>query len=754
MGRMIGIDLGTTNTVMAIREKEPRVLLNMENQDLTPSVVGVYRGKTRVGQLALDQMLLAPKDTIISVKRLMGRGFRDPEVQKVVENYRYEVVEPTDGTDDDLRIIMDGRPYSPIEISAQILKKIKEEAERRLNDTVEYAVITVPAYFTEKQKDATRKAGQLAGLKVQKILDEPTAAAFAFGLENVGPDETKNILVYDLGGGTFDVSVLTLAGGMMVQLDIEGDMWLGGDNFDVKIMDHVLRHLESVYGVNGRGDSRFMVELRKKAEQAKKSLSTMTRTDITIPAALKDDDGNPIDVELELSRTEFEGMIAKDVAHSIDLVRTAIRNAGEAMTPDQIDHVILVGGSSYIPAVQKALREVFGDKKVMMNVDAMKCVAYGAAVLSAKWDEKVECPRGHVNPGKNLVCEVEGCGEILSLGDIGIRPPVEVTAMHYGIQTKGDALEIIIPKGSSYPTPEPVKERFKTPTANMKRIRVPVYAWTPNQEAKSELQATVWLELPDHVPAATPLEVAFSLDGDGILKKILVALLDGSGTKIETFLDRGNEKRSRLEKKVDQLRKRRESLSGVMSPEAEQQWDQLYSRATKALSGNDPDAAQQGAAEMEKLLQGAGGTTDWKQKAQGISNYADVVLQYSFLLDPPRVQQLKTLQGKMARAIDSDNEAEANALYDQLDKATDDLPDALDTCMLLVRAMGRARSRGMEIEAEQIRGALRDIETALHANDSARYAARLQAVFPLLEKVFGGDAPRHPSKFGDDRPER
>ncbi len=745
MGRAIGIDLGTTNSVAAIKAGDLRVLQNRESQDLTPSVVGAYKKQIRIGQLAVDQMPLAPKDTIISVKRLMGRGFRDEQVQQVRGKYSYDVVEPSDGTDEDVRVLLDGKQYSPIQISSMILKKVKEDAEMRLNDQVEYAVITVPAYFSEKQKDATRKAGQMAGLKVQKILDEPTAAAIAFGIDNVGPDDSKTILVYDLGGGTFDVSVLTIVGGIFAQLDIEGDMWLGGDDFDHKIMSHVVGHVQSVYGVDARKDPKFMVKLKEKAEQAKKSLSSMNRTDITIAGMLKDDDGNLIDVELEISRAEFERMIAPDIARSVELVHTAIRNAGEAMTPDQIDHVLLVGGSSYIPAVRKALSAVFGERKLLMNVDPMKCVAYGAAALSHKWAEKVECPRGHVNPGKNAVCEVEGCGEVLVSSSAGFDAAAEVTGMNYGIQAKGDKFEIIIPKGSSFPTPEPRKERFSTPAANLKRIRVPVYAGFDAIASKNELQATVWLELPDNVPADTPLEVAFSLDADGILEKVRVALLDGSGTQVETYLDRGEGMRSRLEKKLDQLKKRKDQVRDQLPGESEQQWEALYGEATKALSGNDTNAAQRCAAEMEKLLQSRVDDTPWKRKAQGLCNYTEVVLQYSFLLEPPRVQQLKTLLEQMTRALDRDDQAEVERLHPLLDKATDDLPAPLMACMAMIRAIGAAHEKHMEAEAERLRVALREIDSAMRDNNFNRAAEIFNGIAPVLEKIFAGAAPA-PSK--------
>ena len=214
MGKAIGIDLGTDSAVIAVRTSTgPVVLQNSENQNATPAVVGVHKGQVIVGSRAIAKMAQAPKDTIVAIKRLMGRGFRDEEVQRARGTYLYEVVAPFDGTDDDVRVLLAGKDYSPIQISSLILEKLKKDAERSLGDMIESAVITVPAYFTEKQREATRRAGLLAGLKVQKILDEPTAAAIAFGVDNVGPDEPKTVLVYDLGGGTFDVSVLTIVGG-------------------------------------------------------------------------------------------------------------------------------------------------------------------------------------------------------------------------------------------------------------------------------------------------------------------------------------------------------------------------------------------------------------------------------------------------------------------------------------------------------------------------------------------------------------
>src|SRR5260370_10387961 len=435
MAKGIGCDLGTTNSVVAIRQADTKVLQSREGQDSIPSVVGWRRDQIIVGSLAVDRLIGAPENTIVSIKRLIGRAYRDPEVERVRSRYLYQVVPPFEGTDDDLRVALAGKQYSPIEISSHILRKIKEDAELRLADTVEFAVITVPAYFSDKQRDATRKAGQMAGLKVQKILDEPTAAAIAFGVDNVGANDAANILVYDLGGGTFDISVLTVVGGVFAQLDIEGDMWLGGDDFDHKIMDHVLDYVTATYEVDASRKKRFQVELKKCAEYAKRALSGMTRPDITVLGLLEDKDGNPIDVEVELTRDQFESMIRPDVERTIDLVKTAIENA--RMEPEHIDHVLLVGGSSCIPLVRKSLIAIFGESKLRTDVDPMKCVAFGAAALAARYGAQVECSNGHISPGTALACEE--CGE--ALAETGQEIEIgSVTPRGYRNQTNRDKI--------------------------------------------------------------------------------------------------------------------------------------------------------------------------------------------------------------------------------------------------------------------------------------------------------------------------
>ena len=419
MESAIGIDLGTTNSVVAFKKKETIILLNRENNELTPSVVGLYKGKIIKGSLAVDRAELAPKDTITSIKRLMGRGYSDDTVQKMKKKMLYEIVEPSDATADDVRVILGGKEYSPIEISAMILEKLKEDANMRLNPDVDVigAVITVPAYFSESQKDATRKAGWKAGLKVKKILDEPIAAAIAYGIDEPDSPETKIVLVYNLGRGTFDVSVLMINAGAFVQMNIEGDMWLGGNDFNQKIIDYILREIKDEYGVDGRDNIRLMMVLKKEAEKAKKELSSMDSTDVFITDKLEDEEGNYIDVDVEITRERFEHMIEERVLSTIDIVHKAIENAN--LTINEIDNVILVGGSTTIPMVQRAVIDIFGEEKVLKNIDPMKCVSQGAAILAAIRKE-FECPECNmVNPN-----DAEKCSNCY-YDFTNIEPPVE-----------------------------------------------------------------------------------------------------------------------------------------------------------------------------------------------------------------------------------------------------------------------------------------------------------------------------------------
>ena len=341
MGRIIGIDLGTTNSVVAtVGAGGCKIIQNKEAEQMTRSVVGAYKNDFLIGTPALNRWPLAPRDTVISIKRLMGRSASDPEIESVKKSHLYEITEPSDGSREAICVKMAGEEYTPVEISAMILKKLKTDAEFALGDPVTHAVITVPAYFSEKQIDATREAGIKAGLTVMKIIDEPTAAAVAYGIDS-REQEAKTILVYDLGGGTFDISVLMMSAGAYAILDREGDMWLGGDNFDQIIADYVIDCVKSEFGVDPAENHRFMATLRMETKKAKEALSSAPMATILIPGLLRDEDNDILDVDLDITRDYFVEKSRPLVAKTVALSKKALKNAH--LTMEDIDYVLMAG---------------------------------------------------------------------------------------------------------------------------------------------------------------------------------------------------------------------------------------------------------------------------------------------------------------------------------------------------------------------------------------------------------------------------
>ncbi len=742
MGKRIGIDLGTTNSVMSTEmgKGQQRVLQNKENEDLTRSVVGSYKGQIIVGSPAIDRMVSVPKDTIVSVKRLMGRAYSDSDVQKVKKNYQYEIVPPSDGTEEDVRVVLGNRQYSPIQISSLIIKKLKEDAERRLNDKVESAVITVPAYFTEKQRDATRKAGLMAGLKVQRILDEPTAAALAFGIDNVKADEAKTILVYDLGGGTFDVSLLTIAGGAFAQLAIEGDMWLGGDDFDHKIMDYVLEHIKKEYDLDAHDNPRFMMELKKKAEQAKKNMSSMDNTDVTVMGLLQDEEGNLIDVEVELTREQFERMIEQNVKRSVELAEKAIQNAN--ITNEQIDNVLLVGGSSTIPMVRRVLADKFGEKKILMNIYPMKCVSHGAGILASILGPKVECPKcKNINDKEAEVCAI--CGEPLRL-------LWNVTAHYYGIQTAGDKFVSIIEKSSPYPTPEPFLKSFYTSEAYMRRVKVPVYASPEDSGNGCELQGTVWLELPENVPQNTPVDVAIALDADMVLD-VRVRLKDGSGREVTVFLGREYDgKRHKVEKKLDEIKTKGAKATADVDYTTKEKIEKIYDEVCKALNSNDIDAAEKKLAEIEKEIEKITkeAAPEWQRIADNVLSWVEPALEnYSWLIESKQSYKIKKLMDEIK---DTAVKGRQKDCEDKVEELLETLPGTVSYLINLGCATNIADNMNDIVTADKLRSARVEIENAMRGNNFDLVNRKVSELKPILDKLFKESGERQ-VEIKDDR---
>ncbi|HSA53969.1 MAG TPA: Hsp70 family protein [Yinghuangia sp.] len=383
MLRTLGIDLGTTNSVMAqLRRGQPEIIHNRRNEEATPSVVTRGRhGELLVGQDARRRTLLDAENVIRSVKRFMGRKFNDTDVQAALRELDYQV---TAGMDGDITIAFHGRAYTPIEVSAIILHRLKEDAEQRVGAPFDRAVITVPAYFGERQVAATQEAGRMAGFHVLRIINEPTAAALAYGLTKDLGDEGRTVLVYDLGGGTFDISILLLVPGSVSVLGIEGDNLLGGDDFDRAISAALLDDVRAEYGASYHPDRRDRPTLAKEAEQIKIQLSHQLSADVSLIGL----GGGRLTMENVFERSRFEALIAPQIERTIELTRKAVREAN--LTVDDIDEVLLVGGSTAIPLVAHRLGEVFGHRRIRRDVNPMQCVALGAAVQGALVAD-VEC---------------------------------------------------------------------------------------------------------------------------------------------------------------------------------------------------------------------------------------------------------------------------------------------------------------------------------------------------------------------------
>ncbi|MBI3979554.1 MAG: Hsp70 family protein, partial [Chloroflexi bacterium] len=354
MPKVLGIDLGTTNSVMAVIEAgEPTVIENAEGGRLTPSVVAVNprTNERLVGQIAKRQAVTNPENTIFSIKRFMGRKFEDAEVQRSMKMVPYRVASAPNG---DVRVVMGGKEYSPPEVSAQILRKMKEDAEAKLGEKITQAVITVPAYFNDSQRQATKDAGRIAGLEVLRIINEPTAASLAYGLEK---KKDEVIAVYDLGGGTFDISILQLGEGVFEVKATNGDTHLGGDDFDIRVINWVADEFKREQGVDLRQDRMAMQRLKEASEKAKIELSTVMQTEINLPFITATQEG-PKHLVMTLTRAKLEQLVADLVEKTVGPCKQAMADAG--VSPSQIEEVVLVGGQTRMPAVAEKVRQLFG----------------------------------------------------------------------------------------------------------------------------------------------------------------------------------------------------------------------------------------------------------------------------------------------------------------------------------------------------------------------------------------------------------
>ena len=509
MGKIIGIDLGTTNSAVAyMLAGKPEIITNKEGNRTTPSVVAVNKnGERLVGQVAQRQRVVNPKNTIYGVKRLIGRKFKDSEVQKDINIVPYDIV----AKGQNVAVKMGDKEYTPEEVSAMILSKIKADAESYLGEKVTEAVITVPAYFDDSQRQATKDAGKIAGLEVKRIINEPTAAALAYGLENGKNDQT--IAVFDLGGGTFDVSILELGDGVFEVKSTNGDTHLGGEDFDNRIVNHFIDEFKKQEGIDLTNDSAAMQRLKDEAEKAKKELSSTSEVDINLPFITADASG-PKHFEYKLTRTKLEEMVSDLIDRLAEPVEKAMKDAG--LEFKDINEVVLVGGMTRMPAVQEKVKQLFG-KEPMKGVNPDEVVAVGAAIQ----------------------------GGVLT-GDVKDVLLLDVTPLSLGIETMGGVSTKLIERNSTVPVSK--SQVFSTAADNQPQVEIHVLQGEREMANDNKSLGSFVLDGIAPAPRGVPqIEVTFNIDANGILN--VSAKDKGTGKEQSiTITDSGNMSKEDIEK--------------------------------------------------------------------------------------------------------------------------------------------------------------------------------------------------------------
>ena len=527
MGKIIGIDLGTTNSAVAYMiAGKPEVIANAEGNRTTPSVVAINKSNERlVGQVAQRQRVTNAKNTIYGVKRLIGRKFGDKEVQKDLDIMPYEIVKKGAG----VAVKMGDKEYTPEEVSAMILSKIKADAEAFLGEKVTEAVITVPAYFDDSQRQATKDAGKIAGLQVKRIINEPTAAALAYGLDS---KKEEKIAVFDLGGGTFDVSILELGDGVFEVKSTNGDTHLGGEDFDNAIVNHFLEEFKKESGISLKGDNAAMQRLKDEAEKAKKELSSTPETDINLPFLTADADG-PKHFEYKLTRSKLEELVKDLVDGVAGPVEKALKDAG--IKAGEIDEIVLVGGMTRMPAVVAKVKSIFG-KEPLKGVNPDEVVAIGAAIQ----------------------------GGVLQ-GDVKDVLLLDVTPLSLGIETMGGVTTKLIERNSTVPTSK--SETFSTAADNQPQVEIHVLQGEREMSADNKSLGRFVLDGIAPAPRGVPqVEVTFNLDANGILN--VSAKDKGTGKEQSiTIQNSGNLSKEDIEKAAkeaedhaDEDKKKREAV--------------------------------------------------------------------------------------------------------------------------------------------------------------------------------------------------
>ena len=578
MGRIIGIDLGTTNSCVAVMEGgKPKVIENAEGDRTTPSIVAfIEDGEVLVGQPAKRQSVTNPHDTLYAVKRLIGRNFDEPAVQKDIKLVPYKIIKADNG---DAWVEAKGKKMAPPEVSARVLQKMKKTAEEYLGEEVTEAVITVPAYFNDSQRQATKDAGKIAGLEVKRIINEPTAAALAYGMDKATGD--KKLAVYDLGGGTFDISIIEVAeidGEHQFEvLSTNGDTFLGGEDFDNRLIDYLADSFKKDQGMDLRGDALAMQRLKEAAEKAKIELSSASQTDVNLPYITADASG-PKHLTLKITRAKLESLVDDLIARTIDPLKVALKDAD--LSVSDIDDVIMVGGQTRMPKVQEVVKDFFGKE-----------------------------PRKDVNPDEAVACGAAIQGGVLG-GDVKNVLLLDVTPLSLGIETLGGVMTKLIDKNTTIPT----KAAQTFSTAEDNQTAVTVHVLQGEREVASANKSLGRFDLSDIPPAqrgVPQVEVAFDIDANGILHVSAKDKATGKEQKIVIKASSGlsDEEVDNMikdaEAHADEDRKVRETV------ESRNQADAMIHATEKSLKdlggqveASDKEAIESAIADLKKSLEG------------------------------------------------------------------------------------------------------------------------------------------------------
>ncbi len=589
MSKIIGIDLGTTNSAFAYMVAgKPEVITNAEGDRTTPSVVAVTKkGERLVGKVAQRQRVTNPKNTIYGIKRLIGRKFSDKEVQRDLDIMPYKIVKKGNS----VAVEMDGKAYTPEEVSAMILSKIKADAEAFLGETVSEAIITVPAYFDDSQRQATKDAGKIAGLEVRRIINEPTAAALAYGLES---KKDEQIAVFDLGGGTFDVSILELGDGVFEVKSTNGDTHLGGEDFDNVIVNFLLDEFKKESGIDIRDDAAAMQRVKDEAEKAKKELSSATSTDINLPFLTADADG-PKHFEYTLTRAKLEELVSSLLDRLAEPVEKALKDA--KLKASDIDEVVMVGGMTRMPAVVEKVKKIFG-REPMQGVNPDEVVAVGAAIQ----------------------------GGVLQ-GDVKDVLLLDVTPLSLGIETMGGVTTRLIERNTTIPTSK--SEVFSTASDNQPQVEIHVLQGEREFAKDNKSLGRFILDGIAPAPRGIPqIEVTFNLDANGILN--VTAKDKGTGKEQSiTIQNSGNMSKEDIEKAqkeaemhADEDKKKRESVDAKNQLEnAIYQAEKMPEEYKEKISDEDKETIKKAVEEARKTLKNDDATKeDFEEAAKELSN--------------------------------------------------------------------------------------------------------------------------------------